>query len=52
MLHPGWVQADMGSSTATLAIERSVPPMVKVIAGLKSADNGRFLQYDGTELAW
>lgn len=51
-LHPGWVQTDMGGSTATLTIEQSVPPMVKTIAALKPSDNGRFLQYDGTELAW
>jgi NAD(P)-dependent dehydrogenase (short-subunit alcohol dehydrogenase family) len=51
-LHPGWVQTDMGGPTATLTIEQSVPGMVKVIDGLKPADNGRFLQYDGTELPW
>ena len=51
-LHPGWVQTDMGGSTATLTIEQSVPPMVQTIAALKPSDNGRFLQYDGTELAW
>jgi NAD(P)-dependent dehydrogenase (short-subunit alcohol dehydrogenase family) len=51
-LHPGWVQTDMGGSTATLTIEQSVPPMVKTIAALKPSDNGRYLQYDGTDLAW
>ncbi len=51
-LHPGWVQTDMGGGAATLTIEQSVPPMVKTIAALKPSDNGRFLQYDGTELAW
>jgi len=51
-LHPGWVQTDMGGATATLTIEQSVPSMVKVIDGLKPSDNGRFLQYDGAELAW
>lgn len=51
-LHPGWVQTDMGGETATLTIEQSVPAMVKVIDGLKPSDNGRFLQYDGTELPW
>jgi len=51
-LHPGWVQTDMGGATATLTIEQSVPAMVKVIDDLKPADNGRFLQYDGTELPW
>ena len=52
VLHPGWVQTDMGGSAATLTIEQSVPSMVKVIDGLKPADNGRFLNYDGTELPW
>ena len=51
-LHPGWVQTDMGGPTATLTIDQSVPGMVKVIDGLKSSDNGRFLQYDGGELPW
>jgi NAD(P)-dependent dehydrogenase (short-subunit alcohol dehydrogenase family) len=51
-LHPGWVQTDMGGETATLTIAQSVPAMVKVIDGLKPSDNGRFLQYDGTELPW
>lgn len=52
VLHPGWVQTDMGGAAATLTIEQSVPAMVKVIDGLKPADNGRFLNYDGTELPW
>jgi NAD(P)-dependent dehydrogenase (short-subunit alcohol dehydrogenase family) len=51
-MHPGWVQTDMGGSTATLTIEQSVPPMVATIAALKPSDNGRFLQYDGVELPW
>jgi NAD(P)-dependent dehydrogenase (short-subunit alcohol dehydrogenase family) len=51
-LHPGWVQTDMGGSGAPLTIEQSVPGMIKVIDGLKSSDNGRYLQYDGTELSW
>ena len=52
VLHPGWVQTDMGGQTATLTIDQSVPAMVKVIDGLKPADNGRFINYDGTELPW
>src|SRR5471032_893534 len=51
-LNPGWVQTDMGGPTATLTIDQSVPGMVKVIDGLKTSDNGRFLQYDGGELPW
>lgn len=52
VLHPGWVQTDMGGQAATLTIDQSVPAMVKVIDGLKPADNGRFINYDGTPLPW
>ena len=52
VLHPGWVQTDMGGQAATLTIAQSVPSMVTVIDGLKPADNGRFLNYDGAELPW
>jgi NAD(P)-dependent dehydrogenase (short-subunit alcohol dehydrogenase family) len=52
VLHPGWVQTDMGGPTAPLTIDQSVPGMVKVIDGLKKSDNGRYLQYDGAELPW
>jgi NAD(P)-dependent dehydrogenase (short-subunit alcohol dehydrogenase family) len=52
VLHPGWVQTDMGGASATLTIDQSVPAMVQVIEGLKPADNGRFLNYDRSEIAW
>ena len=52
VLHPGWVRTDMGGTAATLAIDQSVPAMVKVIDGLKPADNGRFINYDGTAIPW
>ena len=52
VLHPGWVQTDMGGQAAPLTIGQSVPAMVKVIDGLTPADNGRFINYDGTELPW
>ena len=52
VLHPGWVQTDMGGQAAPLTIGQSVPAMVKVIDGLKAADSGRFINYDGTELPW
>jgi NAD(P)-dependent dehydrogenase (short-subunit alcohol dehydrogenase family) len=52
VLHPGWVQTDMGGASATLTIAQSVPSMVKVIDGLKPADNGRFINYDGSGIPW
>jgi NAD(P)-dependent dehydrogenase (short-subunit alcohol dehydrogenase family) len=50
--HPGWVQTDMGGAGADLTVERSVADMRRVIAGLGPADNGRFLNHDGTPIAW
>ena len=51
-LHPGWVQTDMGGPTAPLTIDQSVPAMVKTIDGFTTKHNGRYIQYDGAELAW
>lgn len=51
-LHPGWVQTDMGGSTAPLTIDQSVPAMVRTIDGFTTQHNGRYIQYDGTELSW
>jgi NAD(P)-dependent dehydrogenase (short-subunit alcohol dehydrogenase family) len=51
-LHPGWVQTDMGGPTAPLTIDQSVPAMVKAIDGFMTKHNGRYIQYDGSELPW
>jgi NAD(P)-dependent dehydrogenase (short-subunit alcohol dehydrogenase family) len=52
VLHPGWVQTDMGGGAAPLTIDQSVPAMVKVIDGLKPSHNGHFINYDGSEFPW
>ncbi len=52
VLHPGWVQTDMGGSNARLTSQDSVSSMIKVIGGLKIKDAGRFLNYDGGEIPW
>lgn len=51
-LDPGWVRTDMGGQSASLAPEESAQGIVNVIGGLKSADNGRYLVYDGSEHPW
>ncbi len=51
-MHPGWVRTDMGGSGAPLSPEQAVGHMRKVIAGLKPADSGRYINYDGSEIAW
>ncbi|MES2757236.1 MAG: SDR family oxidoreductase [Pseudomonadota bacterium] len=50
--HPGWVQTDMGGEGATLAVEESVNDLRLTLSKLSAADNGRFLNHDGTPIPW
>lgn len=52
VMHPGWVQTDMGGENAMITPEASVTGMRKVIDGLRPEDSGRFLTYAGDEMAW
>lgn len=51
-MDPGWVQTDMGGEGATITTGVSINGMLKVFDGLTTADSGRFLTYDGSELPW
>ncbi|MDH5507104.1 MAG: SDR family oxidoreductase [Anaerolineae bacterium] len=52
MVHPGWVQTDMGGSGASITAEVSVSGLRQVIDDLTMEDSGRFLSWDGNELPW
>ena len=52
MLHPGWVQTDMGGPNATLPIPDSVSSMRSIIERLTPAKSGAFLNYRGETLPW
>jgi len=52
VMHPGWVQTDMGGKSAALSAKESVTSMLSVIDGLTSNDNGKYLNYDGTEIPY
>ena len=51
-LHPGWARTDMGGKGAPLEPAESVRGLRKVIAGLRPADSGRFLNHDGAPIPW
>jgi NAD(P)-dependent dehydrogenase (short-subunit alcohol dehydrogenase family) len=52
VMNPGWVKTDMGGRSAPLPVEDSVSDMRKVLAGLKPADSGKFLNHTGATYPW
>jgi NAD(P)-dependent dehydrogenase (short-subunit alcohol dehydrogenase family) len=52
VMHPGWVQTDMGGPDATVSTEDSVRGMRRVIDAVGPEHSGRFLTFDGEELPW
>ncbi|MFV1922070.1 MAG: SDR family oxidoreductase [Methylotenera sp.] len=51
-LHPGWVETDMGGPNALINTETSVKGLRKVIDKLNLANTGKFVAYDGKQIAW
>ncbi|KAI8877868.1 NAD(P)-binding protein [Backusella circina FSU 941] len=51
-IHPGWVRTDMGGQNAHLEVPDSVRHLISSITSLTTADNGRFLNYDGQSISW
>ncbi len=51
-MNPGWVQTDMGGPSAALKPDESAGALRALINRLTSSDNGKFFQYDGSELPW
>jgi NAD(P)-dependent dehydrogenase (short-subunit alcohol dehydrogenase family) len=52
VLHPGWVETDMGGKNAPLKPPDSIRGMLQVINRLGLKDSGKFFSYDGSELPW
>lgn len=52
VLHPGWVQTDMGGPQAPTLPTESAAGLYQVLTDLSAADNGRFLTFEGKELPW
>lgn len=52
VIHPGWVQTDMGGKGADITPLASAEGIVQVIAGLDASNNGSFWTYAGVEHPW
>ena len=52
VLHPGWVQTDMGGPNGLIDVTTSVSGMMSVIEGLSPTGSGQFFNYDGSIIPW
>ena len=52
VLHPGWVQTDMGGPNALIDTDTSVSNMINVIDNLNTQNSGSFFNYDGVIIPW
>jgi NAD(P)-dependent dehydrogenase (short-subunit alcohol dehydrogenase family) len=51
-IHPGWVRTEMGGRGADIEAGESAKGILDVAEKLELAGTGRFLRYDGSEMAW
>jgi len=52
VLHPGWVQTDMGGDQAPTTPSDSVSGMIGLIVELTPNESGKFFDYERSELPW
>lgn len=52
VVHPGWVQTEMGGAQATLPIEESAKGLWTVINETRREQSGQFFNYQGKKLEW
>ena len=52
IMHPGWVQTDMGGPAAEITAEESASGIRKVISGLKKEDSCNFYKCNGEIHPW
>ncbi len=52
LLHPGWVQTDMGGQNALINTQTSVKGLSEVLEQVNASKNGHFYNYDGNLIPW
>ncbi len=52
VIHPGWVQTDMGGASAPTPVETSAKGIIKVIQESSPKASGHFFDFRGESLPW
>ncbi len=52
IMHPGWVQTDMGGPAAEITAKESASGIRNVLSGLKKEDSGNFYKWNGEIHPW
>ena len=52
VIHPGWVQTDMGGHQAPTSVEESATGIWSVTGRLKKGDSGEFFDFRGETIPW
>jgi NAD(P)-dependent dehydrogenase (short-subunit alcohol dehydrogenase family) len=52
VIHPGWVQTDMGGANAAVTVADSASGIRSVIENLTAEDSGEFRTFEGQQLPW
>ncbi|MEZ5557067.1 MAG: SDR family oxidoreductase [Pseudomonadales bacterium] len=52
LIHPGWVQTDMGGANAEITPQASAEGIVRVVDGLNATTTGSFWKWNGETHAW
>ena len=52
IVHPGWVQTDMGGPNGLIDSSTSITGLCEVIENLNESNSGEFFSYDGALIPW
>jgi len=52
VVHPGWVQTDMGGPNASIDVDTSITGMLKIVDTATPEISGTFWSWNGSELPW
>ena len=52
IIHPGWVETDMGGPNAPLSVGESIDGIMDRIVEQDLGLSGRYVEYDGSHIEW